>query len=479
MSNMFDVCVLGAGPGGYVCAIHCAQNGLSTACVEKDNVGGVCLNWGCIPTKALLHCAEFCNALKECNEFGVEAKAGYVDITKMVSHSRNVVKKLTGGVGMLFKKNKVQLFNGFGTFKDKNTLEVKYEDGKTEEIKAKYFVIATGASARKLDGYDIDEKLICTYRGAMIPDTMPKEVVVVGGGVIGVEFASFYNAIGAKVHILQSGNDILMTEDEDIRKQANKAFEKRGLDIQKNVKVISGKKVKNGKNEQVEVLFEKDGKQEKIVCDKLILAVGVIPNVNGFGLEKTGVALDKNCIKTDDFCKTNINNIYAIGDITYGPWLAHKASREGIVVADKIAEIEKKKNKEGKAIKAIKMNKSNIPACIYSFPQIASIGMTEQQCKEKGLKYKVGTFNAVGNGKSLAANEMENFVKVIFDEKTKELLGAHMIGCNVTEMIHSFAVGKSAELLPEDFDNVIFAHPTVSEMIPEAILDAFGMAIHK
>ncbi|MBQ7536816.1 MAG: dihydrolipoyl dehydrogenase [Rickettsiales bacterium] len=470
MANEFDVCVLGSGPGGYVAAIKAAQNGLKVACVEKDNVGGVCLNWGCIPTKALLHCAEFANALKECGNFGIAANPGDIDITKMVKHSRDVVAKLTGGVGMLFKKNKVALFKGFGTFNDKNTLEVKSEEGKVEVIKAKYFIIATGASARKFDGYDFDEKSICTYHGAMVPDERPKTVVIVGGGVIGIEFASFYNAIGSKVVVLEGAPDILMTEDADIRKQAKKAYEKRGIEIHTGVKVLSGKK--SGK--QVEVAYEDGGKQEKIKADKLIMAVGVVPNITGFGLENTGAALDKNVIKTDAFCRTSVKNIFAIGDCTYGPWLAHKASREGIIAADTIA------NELGKIkTKPVVLNKTNIPGCIYSFPQIASIGLTEDKCKERGLKYKVGTFAAVGNGKSLAANEMENFVKVIFDEKTHELLGAHMIGCNVTEMIHAFSVGKAAELLPEDFDNAIFAHPTVSEMISEAILDAFGKAIHK
>ena len=464
-----DVCVLGSGPGGYVCAIKSAQNGLSTACVEKENVGGICLNWGCIPTKALLHCADAINVSKESSQFGIDLKVEKVDIAKIVDYSRNVVKKLSSGVEMLFKKNKVQLIRGIGTFKDKNTLEVKSVDGKIETISAKYFVIATGASPRTLD-YEIDNDIICTYRGAMTPKKLPKDVIIIGGGVIGIEFANFYNALGSNVVVLQGGKDILATEDADVVKKAKAIFVKKGIDIRTNLKVVGHKKQKD----KIEVEYEKDGKKEKLVADKLILSIGVIPNVEGFGLEKIGVELDKACIKTNEFCKTNINNIYAIGDCTYGPWLAHKASREGIIVADVIAKKEEK-IKETMQL----LNKTNIPSCIYSFPQIASIGLTEEQCKEKGIKYKIGTFNGIGNGKSIAGNELDNFVKVIFDEKTHELLGCHMLGNNMSEMIHAIAVAKSSELLPEDIDTTIFAHPTVSEMIPEAVLDAFGKAIHK
>ena len=466
-----DVCVLGSGPGGYVAAIKLGQSGLSVACVEKENVGGICLNWGCIPTKALLHCAESCSIAKKSISFGVDLEVKNIDIKKMVNYSRDVVKKLSGGVELLFKKNKVKLIRGFGFFQDKNTLEVKSEDGSVETVKAKYFIIATGASPRTLN-YEIDNDLICTYRGAMVPNSVPKEVVIIGGGVIGIEFACFYNAIGSKVHILEICQDILMAEDLEIRKRAKNSFINSGIDIHTALQDITYKK----KGKQVVVEYKEDGKKYSLTADKLILSVGVIPNVTGFGLEKTGVILDKNCIKTDDVCKTNIDNIYAIGDCTYGPWLAHKASREGIIAVEDIAK------REGKiANKSIftPINKNNIPGCIYSFPQIASIGLTEEQVKEKKIKYKVGTFSGVGNGKSIAADEMDNFVKVLFDENTHELLGVHAIGSNMTEIIHALVVAKSAELLPEDIDSTIFAHPTVSEMISEAVLDAFGKAIHK
>lgn len=471
---MFDVCVLGAGPGGYVAAIRCAKNGLSVACVEKDNVGGVCLNWGCIPTKALLHCAELCNSIKECSEYGIYVDVNRIDIGKIVEHSRNSVKKLTGGVEMLFKKNKISLFNGYGIFKDKNTIEVQMKDGRTEIVEAKYFIIATGASARKIDGYDIDERSICTYRGAMIPDEKPEKVAIIGSGVIGIEFASFYNSIGSDVVILDRGNGILSFLDDDIRKQFTKIVAKKGIKIISNSKVLSNKKINDGNKNIIEIVYEQNGEKTEIIVDKLILAVGVIPNISGFGLEKLGVVFDKNVIKTDEFCKTNIDNIYAIGDCTYGPWLAHKASKEGILVADKIAHIEEKINKS-----PVLIDKNNIPSCIYSFPQIACVGLTEQQCIEQGIGYKVGTFSGVGNGKSIATNESDNFIKIILDGKTGELLGCHMMGKNATEIIHSILVGKTAELLPDDFENVVFAHPTVSEMIPEAILDTDKNAIHK
>ena len=464
-----DVCVIGSGPGGYVCSIRCAQNGLSTICVEKADVGGICLNWGCIPTKALLHCAEAINISKKSGDYGVNLQLKNVEVDKMVQYSRNVVKKLSSGVEMLFKKNKVKLIKGDGFLKDKNTIEVITSNGERETIKAKYFVIATGASPRTLD-YKIDNKLICTYRGAMVPDEVPEKVIIIGGGVIGIEFANFYNSIGSKVIVLEVSKDILTTEDGDIVKKVKKIFIENGIEIKTNIKITKHEQ----KGNKVEISYEDNSKIEKIIGDKLILSVGVIPNISGFGLENTGVLIDKNCIKTDSLCRTNINNIYAIGDCTYGPWLAHKASREGIIVADNIA-----KN-EGKINNTIcELNKNNIPSCIYSFPQIASIGLTEEKCKEKGLKYKVGTFSGIGNGKSLAADELNNFIKVIFDEKTHELLGCHMIGNNMSEMIQIISLCKSAELLPEDLDTAIFAHPTVSEMIPEAFLDAFGKAIHK
>ena len=466
-----DVCVLGSGPGGYVAAIKASQNGLSVVCVEKENIGGICLNWGCIPTKALLHCAESCNIAKESKACGVDLEIKQIDITKIVSYSRNVVAKLSSGVEMLFKKNKVQLVRGIGNFTDKNTLEVKLKDGQVETIQAKYFIIATGASPRTLD-YDVDNDLICTYRGAMTPVTLPKEVIIVGGGVIGIEFASFYNAIGTKVHVLEVAPDILMTEDGEIRKKAKACFTRNGIDIHTDIKILTHKK----QNNSVVVEFEENGKKNILTADKLILSVGVSPNVTGFGLDKTGVEICKNCIKIDGVCKTNVENIYAIGDCTYGPWLAHKASREGIIAADDIA---KRMGKIQNYSVPVPLNKNNIPGCIYSFPQIASIGLTEEKAKEQGIKYKVGIFNGVGNGKSIATNELDNFVKVIFDEKTKELIGVHMLGAHMTEMLHTLAVAKSTELLPEDIDATIFAHPTVSEMIPEAVLDAFGKAIHK
>ena len=466
-----DVCVLGSGPGGYVAAIKAGQCGLSVACVEKENVGGICLNWGCIPTKALLHCAESCNIVKKSKTFGIELDVKNIDIKKIVDYSRSVVQKLSDGVSMLFKKNKVKLIRGVGCFKDKNTLEVDINGtGSKEVVKAKYFIIATGASPRVLD-YEIDNELICTYRGAMVPKKIPKEVAIIGGGVIGIEFASFYNAIGSKVHVLEIAPDILTTEDGEIRKKAKNCYIKNGIDIHTSVTNLTHKKQKD----KVIVKCKEGNNELSFSVDKLILSIGVIPNVHCIGLENVGIELDKNCIKTNKFCRTNIDNIYAIGDCTYGPWLAHKASREGIIAVDDIDKKIKNKNNET----FTSLDRSNIPSCIYSFPQIASIGFTEEQAKEKGLNYVVGTFNGVGNGKSIATSETDNFVKVLFDKNTHELLGVHMIGGNMTEIIHTLSIAKSSELLPEDIEATIFAHPTVSEMIPEAIMDAFGRAIHK
>lgn len=465
-----DVCIIGSGPGGYVSAIKASQNGLSVVCVEKENIGGVCLNWGCIPTKALLHCAESCVVQKKSSTYGVDLIVKNIDIKKMVNYSRDVVAKLSKGVEMLFKKNKIKFINGMGIFKDRNTIEVQTGSGIIETIKTKYFIIATGASPRTLD-YEIDNELICTYRGAMTPSIIPDEIVIIGGGVIGMEFASFYNAIGSKVHVLEICPDILITEDVEIRKKATTCFIKNGIDINTAVKNIKHTKSKK----KVIVECEIDGKKKTFTADKLILSIGVVPNLTNFGLEKTGVEFEK-YIKTNNVCKTNIDNIYAIGDCTSGPWLAHKASKEGIIAANDIAvKMGKINNKDA----CVVINKLNIPGCIYSFPQIASIGLTEEKAKELGLEYKVGTFSGIGNGKSIATDETDNFIKVLFDKNTHELLGAHMIGANMTELIHAIAVAKSAELLPEDIDLTIFAHPTVSEMIPEAILDAFGKAIHK
>ena len=476
----FDVCVIGAGPGGYVSAIRCAKNGLSVACVEKQDVGGVCLNWGCIPTKALLHSAELINATRECEKYGAKVDLSGIDINKIVSHSRDVVKKLTSGVEMLFKKNKISLFRGYGRFINKNTLEIEYPDKTKEKITAKYFVIATGATPRLLDGYDVDEKTICTYRGAMVPTSIPKQVVIIGGGVIGVEFATFYNSIGCNVSILERSDDILMMEDCEIRDRVKKAYSLKGIDIHVGVENIKSLKKEKSKSAVVDIQYEENGKQFVIHADKVILAVGVVPNINNIGIEKIGVKVAGNGIQTDEFCKTNVDNVFAIGDITATPWLAHKASKEGVIVADYIAFLERKTdNKAGLIKKPIPMNKNNIPSCIYTFPQIASIGLTEDEVKKQNIKYKVGKFFAVGNGKSLASDQLDNFVKVLTNFNTGELLGAHIIGDNATEIIHAFAIGKTAELLPEDFENTIFSHPTVSEMIPEAFLDLDNMSIHK
>lgn len=465
MQNKFDLVVIGGGPAGYVAAIRASQNGLSVCLVEKEHMGGICLNWGCIPTKALLKCADVYNTAKKASEFGVHLKIDSIDISEMVKHSRETSQKLTGGIGMLMKKHKITVKNGTAKLTSKNT--VKIND--SEVVEALNIIIATGASARKIDQWGVDEEIVCTYKGAMIPKTLPKNLVVIGGGVIGMEFASFYNSIGASVTVLELGKDILQTEDREIVKLARKEFEKKGIKILTDVKDI---KVSNSKT-TADISYEHGGKLFNEKFDKAICSIGVVPNIKNIGIEEIGIELEKNYIKTNEWMQTNIENIFAIGDVTKGPWLAHKASHEGIVATDFIAK------KLGKNTHPHKINYLNIPACIYSNPQISSIGLTEERCKELGYNVKVGRFSYIGNGKALAMKDSTTFIKVIFDSRTGEILGTHMIGVDVTEMIHSISVAKQAELTEEDIMNTIFPHPTVSEMIHESVLDAYGVAIHK
>lgn len=460
----FDVTIIGGGPGGYVSAIRAAQNGLNVCLVEKEHLGGICLNWGCIPTKALLKCANVYDTIKKSESFGISAENPQPHIEKMVQHSRETSKKLTGGIEMLMKKNKITVINGVGKIIAKNIVQIEQE-----KIESKYIVIATGASARKLDGYDIDEDLICTYKGAMIPKSIPENLVIIGGGVIGMEFASFYNSIGSNVTVLELANSILSTEDEQIVAIAKKTFEKNGIKIKTGVSEIKAKREQNG----VHLSYIYNNQKEIIQSNKLILSVGVVPNIFNIGIEELKIQLEKNYIKTNEYLQTNIENIFAIGDVTKGPWLAHKASHEGVLVSDFIAYKEKKISKKPHAIVY-----SNIPSCVYSNPQIASIGMREKDCKDKNIKYKIGTFEAFGNGKAISMHDSTTFVKVIFSDNG-ELLGAHMVGHEVTEMIQGYGIAKQAELTEEDLMNTIFAHPTISEMMHEAVLDAYKKALHK
>ena len=455
MSNNFDVIVIGGGPGGYVAAIRAAQLSLSVAVIEREHLGGICLNWGCIPTKALLRSSEVNHLLTHAEQFGFKVGSVSFDLNKVVARSRAVSSKLAAGIGHLMKKNKVTVINGTAKLEGSGKVSV----GK-DTYTAKNIIIATGARARVLPGFEPDGKFIWSYREAMVPTEMPKNLLVVGSGAIGVEFASFYRNMGAEVTLIEVLDKILPVEDDEISKIAHKAFEKQGIKVLTKAKLVKAAK---GVAE-----VEVDGKIQKLDVDKIIMAVGIVPNVENLGLEKTKIKQDRGHIITDGYCETAEKGIYAIGDVAGAPWLAHKASHEGIIAAEKIA---------GQKPHAIK--RENIPGCTYSYPQIASVGLTEKACKEKGLKVRVGRFAPMGNGKAIAMGEEEfGLIKVIFDDKTGELLGAHLIGAEVTEMIQGFVIGKTAELTEADFMHTIFPHPTMSEIMHEAVLDAYGKVIH-
>lgn len=458
----FDLVVIGAGPGGYVCAIRASQLGKKVAIVEANHLGGICLNWGCIPTKALLRSAEVFHLMQNHKAFGLSAEKISANMKEIVARSRNVAGQLSNGVAGLLKKNKVTIFKGFASFLSSNKIKVEGEN--SAEITAKNFVIATGARARTISGFEPNGKDILTYKEAMIQDQLPKSLVIVGSGAIGVEFASFYNSLGVDVTILEAQERILPVEDKDISDFAKKSFEKYGMKIHTNVKL---KSMKSGKD-SVDVDFELDGKPQKLNVSKVIMAVGITPNTEKLDLKNTKVTLDdKGFIKTDPNCKTSDGGIYAIGDVIEGPWLAHKASHEAINVAEQIV---------GHKTKPI--DRKKIPGCTYSMPQIASIGLTEEKAKLAGHKLKIGKFPFMGNGKAIALGEPEGIIKMIFDEKTGEILGAHMIGAEVTELINSIALAMTLEATEEDIFHTIFPHPTLSEMIHESALNAYGKAIH-
>lgn len=461
--NNFDVVVIGAGPGGYVAAIRAAQLGLKVAIIEKQHLGGVCLNWGCIPTKALLKCSEINHLLHNLDQYGFSAENIKFDFKKIIQRSRDVAKQLSNGIAHLLKKNKVEVFMGQGKILDGKNIEVKNED-KTINVFAKNIIIATGARARIIPGFEPDNKFIWSYKEAMLPDSLPKSLIVVGSGAIGVEFASFYSNMGVKVTLVEMFERILPMEDEEISGLAHKSFSKQGIDLYTSSQVTTITKEQNN----VTVTIKSKTEEKKISAEKILMAVGIEANVENIGLEKTKIKLDKGRILVNDFCETNEPGIYAIGDVVHGPWLAHKASHEGILVAEKIS---------GKK-KLHTINKTNIPGCTYSMPQIASVGLTERQAKEKGYNINVGRFPFIANGKAIALGETEGLIKTIFDSKTGELLGAHMIGAEVTEMIQGFVIHKNMEGTEEDLFNTIFAHPTLSEMMHESVLNAYGKAIH-
>lgn len=460
----FDVIVIGAGPGGYVAAIRAAQLGMKTAVVEANHLGGICLNWGCIPTKALLRSAEVFYMMSHAGEYGLTCEKPGFDLKKIVERSRGVSKQLSSGIGHLLKKNKVTVFDAYGRLKGQGKIEVETKDGKKQMLSAKHIILATGARARVLPGLEPDGKLVWTYREAMVPDMMPKSLLVVGSGAIGIEFASFYRTLGAEVTVVEVMERIMPVEDEEISALARKSFEKQGMKIVTNAKVVKLDKTKDQVTCQVEI----GGKIEKITVDRVISAVGIVANIEDIGLENTKVKTDRGRVVTGEYSETDERGVYAIGDIAGAPWLAHKASHEGIICVEKIAGL--------KDVHPLK--KHEIPGCTYAHPQVASIGLTEAKAKEAGYEVKVGRFPFIGNGKAIALGEPEGLVKTIFDAKTGALLGAHMIGAEVTEMIQGFAIGMTLETTELELMHTVFPHPTLSEMMHESVLSAYGKAIH-
>jgi len=457
----FDVVVIGGGPGGYVAAIRASQLGMKVALVEREHLGGICLNWGCIPTKALLRTSEVYHLMHNAEAFGLKAEKISFDIKKIVERSRGVASQLSKGIGHLMKKNKVTVFMGTAKLLGKGKLSV---DGK-ETIAAKHIIIATGARARQLPGLEADGKLVWTYKEAMVPEAMPKSLLVVGSGAIGIEFASFYRTMGAEVTVVEVLDRVLPVEDEEISKLAQKAFEKQGMTI---ITGATVKALKKGKND-VTATIEQGGKSTEATFERVIMAVGIVGNSENLGLEATKVKIERNHIVTDGYGATAEPGVYAIGDVTGAPWLAHKASHEAIVCVEKIA-----------GVKGVHpMKKENIPGCTYAHPQVASVGLTEKAAKEKYKdQIKIGRFPFMGNGKAIALGEPEGLVKTIFHAKTGELLGAHMIGAEVTEMIQGYVIAKQGELTEGELMHTIFPHPTLSEMMHESVLDAYGRVVH-
>lgn len=462
MAQNFDVVVIGAGPGGYVAAIRAAQLGLKVACIEREHLGGICLNWGCIPTKAMLRSAEVYHLMHRAKDFGLKADGIGYDLDAVVKRSRGVAKQLSGGIGHLFKKNKVTVIMGEAKLAGKGRVTVKTDKG-TEEVTAKSIILATGARARELPGLEPDGKLVWNYKHALVPPHMPKRLLVIGSGAIGIEFASFFNTLGAKTTVVEVMDRVLPVEDAEISAFAKKQFVKQGMTIMEKAAV----KKLDRKGDTVTAHIEVGGKVETQEFDTVISAVGIVGNTEGLGLEEAGITIDRTHVVTDEYCRTGVEGVYAIGDLAGAPWLAHKASHEGVMVAELIA---------GKHPHPIKPG--SIAGCTYCHPQVASVGLTEAKAKEQGLDIKVGRFPFVGNGKAIALGEPEGMIKTVFDAKTGELLGAHMVGAEVTELIQGYVIGRQLETTEQDLMETVFPHPTLSEMMHEAVLDAYGRAIH-
>lgn len=467
-SDTVDVVVIGSGPGGYVAAIRATQLGFKTAIVERESLGGICLNWGCIPTKALLRSADVYENIKHAEAYGLSVTGASFDLSKIVDRSRKVAKQLSGGVTYLMKKNKIEVIAGTARLTKGTEAPVVTVDlaaGGTRTIQAKHVILATGARARTIPAAGLvpDGKLIWTYREALVPDTMPKRLLVIGSGAIGIEFASFFRSLGSEVTVVEALDRILPVEDTEISGFAAKAFQKRGI------RLITGASVKGLKPgaSTVTATIESGGKTETIEADRAILAVGIVGNVENLGLEELGVTVDRTHVVTDSMGRTNVKGLYAIGDLTGAPWLAHKASHEGVSCVEAIA-----------GLHPHALNVARIPGCTYSNPQVASIGLTEEKAKAAGYDVRVGKFPFSGNGKAIALGEPEGMVKTVFDKKTGELLGAHMVGTEVTELIQGYGIAMTLETTEAQLMETVFPHPTLSEMMHEAVLDAYGRVIH-
>jgi dihydrolipoamide dehydrogenase len=467
----FDIIIIGSGPGGYVCAIRAAQLGFKTAIVERAYLGGICLNWGCIPTKALLRSAEVFHMMQNAKDYGLSAQNVAFDPKAVVERSRKVAKRLNDGVAYLMKKNKVSVIWGEATIDAPGKVTVKQSKAEAPKgalgpaaYQAKHIIVATGARPRALPGIEGDGKLVWTYFEAMAPDRMPKSLLVIGSGAIGIEFASFYRTLGAEVTVVEVLPQILPVEDAEVAAFARKSFEKQGIKIHTGAKVT---KLDKKANSVVATIDDGKGKTETIEVERVISAVGVVGNIENLGLEKLGVKTERGAIVIDGLCKTNVPGIYAIGDVAGPPLLAHKAEHEGVICVEAI-----------KGLHPHPMDRLMIPGCTYCTPQIASVGLTEAAAKEKKKDIRVGRFPFAGNGKAIALGEDQGFVKVIFDKQTGQLLGAHMVGAEVTELIQGYVVAMNLETTEEELMHTVFPHPTLSEMMKEAVLDAYGRVLN-
>jgi dihydrolipoamide dehydrogenase len=460
----FDIVIIGTGPGGYVGAIRAAQLGIKTAVVEREHLGGICLNWGCIPTKALLRTAEVYETMKHAADYGLKVEGLSYDPKKVIERSRAVARQLNGGVGHLLRKNKVPVFDGYGKLNGRGKVLVEKQGAAPVELTAKHVILATGARARSLPGLEPDGRLIWTYKEAMVPDVMPKSLLVVGSGAIGIEFASFYRSLGAEVTVVEIVDRVLPAEDAEISAFARKSFEKQGIKIHTSAAV----KALKPQADAVVATIEAGGKAEDASFERVIMAVGITGNVENIGIDGTGVKVERGHIVVDEWLRTGEPGVYAIGDVVGAPWLAHKASHEGVICVEKIAGLP--------GVHPLDIRR--IPGCTYSRPQIASVGLSEAAAKATGRAIKVGRFPFIGNGKAIALGEPEGMVKTIFDAKTGELLGAHMVGAEVTELIQGYAIAMSLESTEAELMHTIFPHPTLSEMMHEAVLDAYGRAVH-